>query len=158
MQFDHEKLDVYKVSLEFNRQIAAMVCELRETNRHGRDQLLRAALSIPLNIAEGNGKRSVADRKRYFEIARGSAMECAAAMDVLMTVGACPEPVVREAKTLLVRIVAMLSKMTEGTNSMVREEESLYESQSESITITITSTSTRITGIRNFQTRNQGDQ
>jgi four helix bundle protein len=122
MQFDHEKLDVYRASLEFNRHIAAVASELREANRHVRDQLIRAALSIPLNIAEGNGKRSPADRRRVFEIARGSAMECAAALDVLAAVAACPEAAVEQGKSLLVRIVSMLSRMTGGANASVRPE------------------------------------
>ncbi len=54
------------------------------------DQLLRSSQSIALNIAEGNGKRSPADRWRFFEIARNSAMESAATLDVLVVVGAFP--------------------------------------------------------------------
>lgn len=48
------------------------------------DQWLRASQSIPLNIAEGNGKTVEADRKRYFEIARGWVLESAAIQDVLV--------------------------------------------------------------------------
>jgi len=47
-------------------------------HRHARDQWFSAAQSIPRSIAEGNGKQSVKDRSRFLEIARGSAMECAA--------------------------------------------------------------------------------
>jgi len=112
MQFDHEKLDVYRASVEFNRLASELLTGSHE-NRHVRDQLLRAALSIPLNIAEGNGKRSVADRKRFFEIARGSAMECAATLDVMVSLGASSPDVIVEAKVVLFRIVSMLSKMTE---------------------------------------------
>ena len=50
---------------------------LEGVHRAARDQWLRASQSIPLNIAEGNGKTADADRIRHFEMARGSALECA---------------------------------------------------------------------------------
>ncbi len=53
-------------------------------NRPARDQWFAAAQSIPLNIAEGNGKQVLKDKNRFFEIARGSALECASIHDVLV--------------------------------------------------------------------------
>ena len=67
--------------------------------------------SIPLNIAEGNGKSAEADRRRYFEIARGSALECAAIQDVLKVGGALNENEHQQRKNHLDRIAAMLSKL-----------------------------------------------
>ncbi len=125
-QFDHEKLDVYQVSLEVNRRVNELAAKLRQTNRYARDQLIRAALSIPLNIAEGNGKRPGADRAKYFEIARGSATESAATFDVLAIIGACSAETSVESKGLLVRIVAMLTRMIETNVSMVREDGGEY--------------------------------
>ena len=81
--FDHEKLDVYQVSLQFVAWVYERVDRLKGYHRHARDELIRASQSIPRNIAEGNGKRSWADRKRFFEIARGSALEYAAVLDEL---------------------------------------------------------------------------
>ena len=78
MAFDHEKLDVYRVSPEFTAWSYSLCRDLAGMNRHARDQLLHASQSIPLNIAEGNGKRRGPDRNRFLEIARGSTMECAA--------------------------------------------------------------------------------
>ena len=81
--FDHEKLDVYREAIRF----VAWADELLETipkNLAVHNQLDRAATSIPLNIAEGNGKYTAPDRCRYFDIARGSALECAACLDVLV--------------------------------------------------------------------------
>lgn len=112
MHFDHEKLDVYKVSLEFNKFIALIAGRMKGTNRHACDQLVRAGLSIPLNIAEGNGKRSSIDRRRFWEIARGSAMECSAIFDVLIITDVFSEEELSKGKELLYRIVSMLSKMT----------------------------------------------
>jgi four helix bundle protein len=53
-----------------------------------RDQLRRASSSIPLNIAEASGKTGRADRAHFHAIARGSALECAAILDVLLHFGA----------------------------------------------------------------------
>ena len=81
--FDHEKLDVYRLALEYVASAFRMAKTLSGLHRHSRDQWLRAAQSIPLNIAEGNGKRSLKDRSRFFDISHGSALECAAIQDVL---------------------------------------------------------------------------
>jgi four helix bundle protein len=127
MQFDHERLDVYQHSLEFVAFVAELVKPMTGSAcRNARDQLLRAAHSIPLNIAEGNGKRSLLDRKRFFEIARGSAMESAAALDVLVASRCCEHAAVGEGKTTLWRVVAMLTKMTERTDK-ARDGEEVYE-------------------------------
>jgi four helix bundle protein len=56
---------------------------LKGIDRHARDQLLRASQSIPLNVAEGNGKGTNADRRRFFEVGRASALECASIQDCL---------------------------------------------------------------------------
>ena len=63
--FDHEKLHVYQVSLEFVAWVFKRVDRLKGNYRHARDELIRASQSIPRNIAEGNGKRSRADRGRF---------------------------------------------------------------------------------------------
>ena len=79
------------------------------------DQWRRAAMSIPLNIAEAVGKTSEADRNNRYAIARGEAMECGAIIDVLRLIEAVPEPELTAAKQLLVRGVGMLSKMCRRT-------------------------------------------
>jgi four helix bundle protein len=113
MQFDHEKLDVYPVSLQFVAWTFKRFSGLTGPNRHPRDQILRASQSITQNIAEGNGKRSIADRKRFFQIARGSALECSSILDIFIACGTIhPEPILN-GRQLLLRIVSMLSQMIE---------------------------------------------
>ena len=73
-----------------------------------KDQLDRAATSIPLNIAEGNGKYAPKDRCRFFDIAHGSALECAAGLDTLVAKGKMTIEQVRPGKERLQRIVRML--------------------------------------------------
>ncbi len=72
------------------------------------NQLDRASTSVPLNIAEGNGKFTPADRCRFFDNARGSALECAACLDVLFAKKLADEKTVSEGKAFLVDIVSML--------------------------------------------------
>ena len=108
---DHEKLDVYKASIEF----MAIAIKITENIPRGysslADQLKRASWSIPLNIAEGCGKNRINDKKRFYAIARGSAMECAAIIDVCQVMRIENENSFNQGKVLLTRIVSMLSKL-----------------------------------------------
>ncbi len=113
MQFDHERLDVYRVAIEFVVWADDLLDRLPVGKRgSAAKQLERASTSIPLNIAEGNGKRSRKDRSRYLDIARGSALESAACLDVLVARNVLPPAEVAAGKNLLRRIVEMLSKLT----------------------------------------------
>ena len=111
MGLGHEKLDVYKLSLKYVAWVYDTAAGLKGIHRPARDQWLRASQSIPLNIAEGNGKSTKADRRRYLEIARGSAFECAAIQDVLVVGKAIDEENSRDHKIELDRIAAMLSRL-----------------------------------------------
>ena len=110
MGFGHEKLDVYRTAIEYVGW-AYRLSERLNGHRNARDQLLRASQAIPLNIAEGNGKGTDGDRRRFFEIARGSALECGAVQDVLEVCDAITSAENAQAKKLLDRIVAMLTKL-----------------------------------------------
>jgi four helix bundle protein len=81
--FTHEKFEAYKSAIEFTKIALHLLDELPAGYSSLRDQLKRAAFSVPLNIAEGTGKSSVIDRRRFYAIARGSAMECAALCDII---------------------------------------------------------------------------
>jgi four helix bundle protein len=106
---DAEKLDVYRVALEF-RAIAGRLVPKRGYAEL-RDQLDRASISIVLNIAEGCGRRSPADKGRFYSMARGSATECAAVIDLLRARGLVDERLQSRARALLVRVVQMLSQL-----------------------------------------------
>src|SRR5438477_185130 len=71
------------------------------------DQLDRASTAIPLNIAEGTGKFTPPDRCRYYNTARGSALECAACLDVLVVKKILKQEIT-EAKAVLIKVVSML--------------------------------------------------
>ncbi len=105
--FDHEKLDVYQEAISFCGWVGDLLNDI-PAKAAGKDQLDRASTSIPLNIAEGNGKFSDADRSRFLEIARGSALECAACLDVLVVRKLVPADGIEPQKEQLVRVVNML--------------------------------------------------
>jgi four helix bundle protein len=123
--FSHEKLDVYRLSLDYVAWVYKRSNDLTGTHRHARDQWLRASQSIPLNIAEGNGKATQADRRRYFEIARGSALECAAIQDVLEAGNALDGQENRQRKQELDRMAAMLTRLG-GRGYTVSEDSESY--------------------------------
>ena len=111
MGFDHERLDVYQTSIQFVSWVAVLVQGVDGDAKDARRQLVRSSQSIPQNIAEGNGKRSSPDRRRFFEIARGSAMESAATLDVLVAIGTKRAEDIQAGKDMLVRIVQMLVRL-----------------------------------------------
>ena len=108
---DYEKLDVYRCAIEHLAFVFRSIPSVPRGYSTLVDQWRRAAMSVPMNIAEAVGKTSEADRANRYAIARGEAMECGAIIDVIRLVGAVPEPELVAAKQLLVRVVGMLSKM-----------------------------------------------
>lgn len=126
MHLDHEKLDVCQVSLEFAGRSFALAETLDGFARHARDPLLRVSQSISLNIAEGNGKRVMRERARFWDIARGSATECAAIFDILNSAGHDARQDIERDRALLARIAARLTRMIRALDAQVREEQALY--------------------------------
>lgn len=116
MNFGHERLDVYRAAIDYVGW-AYRFCQSLRGHSNAREQLMRASQSIPLNIAEGNGKRTDPDRRRYFEIARASTLECGAIQDVLEVCGAMTPSENQQQKQLLDRIVAMLTRLGHRTNA-----------------------------------------
>jgi len=82
MPFLFEKLDVYQKSLDLADEISGLTEYFPKGRYYLADQLNRASLSIPANIAEGNGKFTKADRINFFRIARGSAFECVPLLEI----------------------------------------------------------------------------
>ena len=129
--FDHEKLDVYRESIAFCAWVGEFLQAL-PSKISAKDQLDRASTSIPLNIAEGNGKFSSRDRARFLEMARGSALECAACLDVLVARKLASADQTGEAKGQLAGIVRMLMGLLKRFSEradVLKEEEGDYAYQ-----------------------------
>ncbi|MBB5034202.1 four helix bundle protein [Prosthecobacter vanneervenii] len=114
-QFDHEKLQVYQLELEFIAWLTDLFAEIQasKTPRLAEvlDQLDRASLSALLNTAEGNGRRATQQRVRFFDDARGSATECAACLDAIVAKKACKKERVMRGKDMLLSVVSILSSL-----------------------------------------------
>src|SRR6185503_3824657 len=108
---DAERLDVYAVALQFHSLASVLASRADSVVR---DQLRRASLSCVLNIAEGAGQRSRPQKRRFYAIARGSAMECAAVLDVLRSNALASGPEAPQGRSLLVRMVQMLTRLDQS--------------------------------------------
>jgi len=106
-----QRLDVYRAAIEFLAHATCLQGNVPRGYATLADQLRRASLSVPLNIAEGAGRASEVDGARHYAIARGSAMECAAVLDTLRALAAVDEAGYERGILLLTRMVAMLTKM-----------------------------------------------
>lgn len=119
--FDHEKLDVYQLELQFIGWVTDLLAEVTKSAKGKTtevcDQLDRASLSALLNTAEGNGKRQRLVRAKFFDDARGSATECAGCLDALVAKRAASEERILDGKKLLVRIVSILCVMVNRFDS-----------------------------------------
>ena len=104
--FGFQRLDAYKAAARFLGVASNLVTKIQRGNAALSDQLRRAALSVPLNIAEGSGSR---DAVRFYSIARGSALECAAILDALETMAVLDEAALKDAREILERVVSMLT-------------------------------------------------
>src|SRR5690606_4584809 len=108
-----QKLDVYQRGIEFLSLANRIRGRLPKGNADLADQLRRASQSIPQNIAEGCGRTTRADKAKHYAIARGSAMECAAHLDVMKLDELVESELYERGTDLLERIVAMLTKLIE---------------------------------------------
>ena len=111
--FDHEKLDVYKVSIEFVILSNEIAEQLPRGKSYLADQLQRASSSISLNIAEGAGEFAGNEKCRFYCMAKRSATECAAVLDLCSRLGFVEETKHLKGREFLLRIVAMLTKMAQ---------------------------------------------
>lgn len=110
MTFAFEEFPVYKLALVYAREAEDLLLRLDlPKNSRIADQLSRASLSIPLNIAEGAGRYSKADKKHFYIIARGSAFECVAILDILLSKGKIDQTIRAKQYASLEELSKMLS-------------------------------------------------
>lgn len=112
LQLNHQKLNIYDVSRKFVRECYILTKTFPPEERFAMvQQIRRVALSVHLNIAEGCSRKSEAERKRYFEVARGSVIEIDATLDISDDLSYCKKEDIKELGLTMVRCFSMLSKM-----------------------------------------------
>ncbi len=111
LSMNYRDLDVYRLAVQFLPIAAETASALPRKYAALGDQIRRASLSISLNIAEGSGKTSGPDQRRFYAMARGSAMECGAVIDACVALNMIGPDRATDANDLLLSVVRMLSKM-----------------------------------------------
>jgi four helix bundle protein len=106
--FGFQRLDAYRTAIEFLAVAFQLIARIGRGHSDLVDQFRRAALSVPLNIAEGSGKFNQ-DGVRFYTIARGSALECAAILDAMEALALLDGAAVHEPRQMLERVVSMLT-------------------------------------------------
>ncbi len=89
--FDFEKLDLYTELKKLNILVYQTIRGLDGVDSFVIDQWKRASLSSVLNLAEGTGRMTPADKKHFYTIARGSVFECVAILDLIHRLGQIDE-------------------------------------------------------------------
>jgi four helix bundle protein len=112
LELSHTKLDVFKVSKTFVLNCYRETRTFPSEEKFGIvQQIRRAALSVHLNIAEGCSRKSMAERKRFYEVARGSLIEVDTALDVSVELNYTDKEKLMELGNLIVRTFQLISKM-----------------------------------------------
>ena len=114
MKLDHERLDVYHLALDFLVAADGLIEALPRGRSHLANQFTRASTSIVLDVAEGAGKASKPDKRRYYLTARGSATESAALLDVCLRLELIEQASHESGKDMIVRIVSIVIRLAQA--------------------------------------------
>ncbi|MFB9841446.1 four helix bundle protein [Mucilaginibacter ginsenosidivorans] len=118
LHLNHQKLEVYTVARQFVKECYFATNQFPADERYAlTQQIKRAALSVHLNIAEGSSRKSDAERKRYYEIARGSIIEVDAALDIAFDLNYCTAGNLQSLGLTLVKCFKYLSGLINSTST-----------------------------------------
>ncbi|MDH7462080.1 four helix bundle protein [Chitinophagaceae bacterium 26-R-25] len=112
LQLNHQRLDAYQLSRAFVKECYLAIKPFPPDERFALiQQIKRAAASVCLNIAEGSSRKSPLERRRFYEIARGSLIEVDAAFDLASDLGYCRKEELKNLEMIAIRVFAILSKL-----------------------------------------------
>ena len=123
-KYNYKDLDLYKAAKELVLSVYALLRKFPREEQYALcDQLRRAAISIPSNLAEGSGRTSAKDQAHFFEMAFGSLMEVECQLDIACDLGYASREELESLNEQIARVAAMLSGMRRkllGENSLIR--------------------------------------
>jgi len=119
--FFYKNLDAYKVAKEFTTYIYSLLKNYPAYEQYAIcDQLRRAAVSVPSNIAEGMGRMAIKERLHFLDISNGSLYEVLCQLDISQTLGYISEEEMKKAED----IATHLSKVMSGLKKYLSEKDS----------------------------------
>ena len=124
--FDHEKLEVYRIAVEYADAADDIAADLKAGNAHVRDQLRRASDSIINNVAEGAGEFQPAEKARFYRIALRSCTESAATLHTCQRRQLADQTEIEEARALLKRVVEMLTRLIQSVGRRRQTDRDRY--------------------------------
>jgi four helix bundle protein len=112
LQLNHLQFDIYKATRAFVKECYAITKDFPQEEKFALvQQMRRAAMSVHLNLSEGFSRKSIAERKRFFEVSRGSLIEIDAALDASEDLGYCKKENLQNLGIYMNRCFSMLSKL-----------------------------------------------
>lgn len=114
--FDFEQLSVYQKTIKLNKKVFAFMRRFPLIDQFLQKQLKRTLASVASNIAEGVGRFTVPDRRHFYIIARGSAFEAYAHLDIIAEVCTIDSNEFSELKRDLEEVSKMLFGLIQKTD------------------------------------------
>jgi four helix bundle protein len=111
MAINFDKLDAYRVAIEYVGLTRRLVLRLRKSDLPMADQLQRAVISVPCNLAEGAGEFSPRDKARFYRYALRSTTESIALLDASHAIGICDGEEYARSREAGMRLVMMLTRL-----------------------------------------------
>lgn len=117
LNLGHKKLDVWKLAIKFVKEVYQATQKFPKSEIYGlTNQLRRAAVSVPSNIAEGASRNSTADRKRFYQIARSSLVEIDTQLEISIQLEFCSEETALLLGQQLNHLFAMTTNLIKSTS------------------------------------------
>jgi len=112
LNLSHKNLDVYKLSKELVKELYFLTSKFPKDEIYGlTNQLRRASISVPSNIAEGMSRESNKDINRFLVIARSSLVEIDTQIEIALSLNYLSETDITKLEEFIVRVFQMLSKL-----------------------------------------------